>query len=75
MRAELDVGASKVCVRWIPWLEVSRTLVGMGVSQAEAQSAIRVSFGQDNTREEVDRFVETLGTEVADLRRLARTAS
>jgi cysteine desulfurase len=51
-------------------LEVSRTLVGMGVSQSEAKSAIRVSFGQDNSRDEVDRFVEVLTAEVADLRRL-----
>ena len=56
-------------------VEASRTLLGMGVSQEEAMSAIRVSVGQSNTSDEVDGFLEVLGEQVADLRRLTATKS
>ena len=56
-------------------VEASRTLLGMGVPPEEAMSAIRVSFGQTNTGEEVDRFLEVLAGQIADLRRLAATTS
>jgi cysteine desulfurase len=55
-------------------VEPSQTLVSMGVCRDEAMSAIRVSFGEGNTREEVDRFLAELAGQVAELRRLAVTA-
>lgn len=54
-------------------VEPSGTLLAMGVSSEEALSAIRVSFGVSNTSAEVDRFLEILRAEVAELRRLAGT--
>lgn len=39
--------------------EPSHVLLAMGVEPALALSAIRVSLGQDNTLEQVDRFLET----------------
>ena len=55
-------------------VEASGTLLAMGVSQEEARSAIRVSFGQGNHAAEVDEFLEVLAEQVADLRRLTVTA-
>jgi cysteine desulfurase len=40
--------------------EPSHVLMAMGIPHALALSAIRVSFGMQNTAEEVDRFIETL---------------
>ncbi|MGX2041911.1 cysteine desulfurase family protein [Methylocaldum sp. MU1018] len=40
--------------------EPSPVLLAMGVEPAVAKSAIRVSFGKDNTETEVDRFLEVL---------------
>ena len=56
-------------------IEPSPTLIGMGVTPEEASSAIRVSFGQTNTTDQVDRFLEILAQQVAELRRLAGTSS
>jgi cysteine desulfurase len=51
-------------------VEPSATLLAMGVAPREALASIRVSFGISNTPAEVDAFLETLGREVATLRRL-----
>jgi cysteine desulfurase len=52
-------------------VEPSPTLLAMGYSAEEALSSLRVSFGLGNTVDEVDRFLVSLGQEVAALRRLA----
>lgn len=49
-------------------VEPSETLLAMGVPRAEALSALRVSFGKENTVEEVDAFLEVLRRQVAQLR-------
>jgi cysteine desulfurase len=49
--------------------EPSPALLAMGHSRAEAQSSLRLSLGWENTREEVDAFVEALKPVVARLRR------
>jgi len=51
-------------------VEPSGTLLAMGVSPEEALSAIRVSFGESNTLEEVDSFLSALQYQVGELRRL-----
>ena len=59
-------------------VEPSKTLLAMGLSPAEALSSLRISFGIGNTAEEVDAFLDALGREVAELRRvspLARAAT
>jgi cysteine desulfurase len=50
-------------------VEPSRTLLAAGIPAAEALSSIRVSFGPENTPEEVDAFLAVLGRETAALRR------
>ncbi|MES2965903.1 MAG: cysteine desulfurase family protein [Bdellovibrionota bacterium] len=48
--------------------EPSPTLLAMGLTRAEAQSSLRVGLGWSTTREEIDRFVETLKDVVRHLR-------
>lgn len=55
--------------------EPSPVLLAMGLSRAEAQASLRVSFGRDNTLEDVDAFVETLKAVVSRLRSLQTTSS
>ncbi len=45
----------------------SGTVLALGVSDEEAAGSIRVSFGTENTLEEVDRFLEVLARETAAL--------
>ncbi len=52
-------------------VEPSKTLLALGLSEAEARSSIRVSFGISNSEEEVDRFLEALAEEAAELRRFS----
>lgn len=51
-------------------VEPSKTLLAMGLSRDEALSSLRVSFGMMNRPEEVDRFLDALAREVAELRRV-----
>jgi len=52
-------------------VEPSKTLLAMGLSRDEALSSLRVSFGMMNRTDEVDRFLDVLAREVAELRRVA----
>lgn len=49
----------------------SHVLLAMGVDRERAYGAIRVSFGADNTAEQIDAFAAALEREVAALRRMA----
>lgn len=51
-------------------VEPSKTLLAMGLSRDEALSSLRISFGMMNRPEELDRFLDTLAREVAELRRV-----
>ena len=51
-------------------VEPSKTLLAIGVAPDEALASLRISFGMTNTVDEVDRFLEALAREVAELRRL-----
>lgn len=53
-------------------VEPSKTLLAMGLSRDEALSSLRVSFGMMNRVEEVERFLDALAREVAELRRVMR---
>jgi cysteine desulfurase len=52
-------------------VEPSAALLAMGLGREEALSSLRVSFGMENTAEEVDRFLAVLAREVEELRRFA----
>jgi cysteine desulfurase len=52
-------------------VEPSPTLLSMGMEPREALASLRVSFGQGNTAEHVDAFLDTLEREVATLRDLS----
>jgi cysteine desulfurase len=52
-------------------VEPSKTLLAIGLTEAEARSSIRVSFGISNTPDEVDAFLEALAAETAELRRFS----
>lgn len=63
---EISTGAA--CSSGNP--EPSPVLMAMGLSHAEASKSLRVSLGWQTTREEVDRFVETLIKVIGKLRGL-----
>ena len=50
----------------------SATLTAMGLSRADTESTVRISFCEENTFEEVDYCLESLGKVVPMLRRYAR---
>jgi cysteine desulfurase len=56
-------------------VEPSRSLLALGLAEAEALSTLRVSFGMANTAEEVDAFLAALSIAVAGLRRTAPRAA
>ena len=56
-------------------VEPSKTLLAIGLSQEEALSSLRVSFGITNRPEEVEAFLTVLAREVAELRRLSPVGS
>jgi cysteine desulfurase len=47
--------------------KVSRALTGFGLSPAEIECTIRVSFGKENTQDDVDRLAEALQKNVEKL--------
>lgn len=71
MRLDLNgyaVSTGAACSSGSP--EPSPVLLAMGLSRMEAQSSLRISFGWENTKEEIDQFIETLKTIVIHLRTL-----
>lgn len=51
--------------------EPSHVLMAMAVDEELAHGAVRVSFGKDNTVEQVDRFIDNLSAQVKQLGSLA----
>lgn len=51
---------------------ISSSLVGFGLTEAEADSTIRVSFSEYNTEEEIDGFCLALGEGIESLVRIKR---
>jgi cysteine desulfurase len=49
-------------------LRASHVLLSIGLSHADAQGTLVISFGIDNTPEDVDRFLKSLKTVVTTLR-------
>lgn len=55
--------------------EPSHVLLAMGVDADLARGAVRVSFGADNTQEQVANFVKTLASEITRLKQLTAIAA
>ena len=51
--------------------EASHVLVSMGLDPSDAQGSVRISLGIENTKEEVDAFVEAFAGAVDRLRKLS----
>lgn len=52
-------------------LRASHVLTAIGLDHADAQGTLVISFGKDNTEEDVDRFLEALRRTVATLRNMS----
>lgn len=50
--------------------ELSRTLLAMGVSEDEAEWAVRVSLSYENTMEEAERFIRILRQTITNLQQV-----
>jgi len=52
-------------------LKPSHTLVSMGLSNEEAYGSLRITLGFENTKEEIDYFLEVIQKIISDLRRIS----
>lgn len=52
-------------------LKPSHTLVAMGLSNEEAYGSLRITLGFENTKEEIDYFLEVIPKIVSDLRKIS----
>jgi cysteine desulfurase len=52
-------------------LRASHVLTAIGLDHADAQGTLVISFGKDNTADDVDRFLESLARTVATLRNMS----
>ena len=68
----IAVSSGSACTSVLP--EPSHVLAAIGVSREDANSAIRITLGKDNTDEEVERFVEALVDIVSKLRAISPVA-
>lgn len=61
------VSAGSACSSNAKKAKASDALVDFGLSERDAASTVRLSFGADNTKEEVDRFLDVLKTQIVTL--------
>ncbi|MBU4483057.1 MAG: cysteine desulfurase [Actinobacteria bacterium] len=52
-------------------LKPSHTLVAMGLSNQEAYGSLRITLGFENTKEEIDYFLEVIPEIISDLRKIS----
>ncbi|MDQ8021017.1 MAG: cysteine desulfurase family protein [Moraxellaceae bacterium] len=71
-RAGFAIASGAACSSANP--EPSRTLLAMGVEPDVARTAVRVSMGPHTSLEDVDRFAETIGAMLIELKRMAAVA-
>ena len=65
------VGSGSACASGIAGHKASPVLLAMGCTPEEAISSIRITVGKDTTQEEVDRFLDSFATAIAQLRELS----
>jgi cysteine desulfurase len=61
--AGFSVSTGSACQAGVP--EASHVLLAMGLSEADARGALRITLGEDTTEEEIDAFVAALPAAVA----------
>jgi cysteine desulfurase len=61
--AGFSVSTGSACRAGVP--EASHVLLAMGLSEADARGALRITLGEDTTEEEIDAFVAALPAAVA----------
>jgi cysteine desulfurase len=52
-------------------LKPSHTLIAMGLSNEEAYGSLRITLGFENTKEEIDYFLEVIPGIISDLRKIS----
>ncbi|MDP3012585.1 MAG: cysteine desulfurase NifS, partial [Candidatus Hydromicrobium sp.] len=52
-------------------LNPSHTLVAIGLSNQEAYGSLRITLGFENTKEEIDYFLEVIPEIISDLRKIS----
>ena len=52
-------------------LKPSHTLIAMGLSNEEAYGSLRITLGFENTKEEIDYFLEVIQKIISDLRKIS----
>ena len=65
------VSSGSACASSLPGHRASPVLLAMDRTPAEAISSVRITVGKDTTLEEVDRFLDSFATAVAQLRELS----
>ncbi len=70
--AGFSVSTGSACQAGVP--EASHVLLAMGVSEADARGALRITLGPESTDDEVDAFVEALVPAVARARQAGMAA-
>jgi cysteine desulfurase len=65
------VGSGSACASSTSGHKASPVLLAMGRTQREAFSAVRITVGKDNTKDEVENFLEAFSTAVTRLRELS----
>ena len=71
MLDEDDIGVSTKSACASGSLRASHVLVSLGLSHADAQGTLVVSFGLDNTLQDIDRFLNSLKHTVKTLRKMS----
>ena len=66
-----EVGSGSACASSSAGHKASPVLTAMGQDEREAFSAVRITVGKDNTRVEIDGFIEAFSTAVERLRELS----
>ena len=65
------VGSGSACASSTAGHKASPVMLAMGHTLEDAISSIRITVGKDTTQEEVDRFLDSFGSAIAQLRELS----
>ncbi|MBE6053307.1 MAG: cysteine desulfurase [Clostridium sartagoforme] len=69
---DIYVATGSACTSKTSSVQGSYVIKALGLNKSEVESAIRFSFSDDNTKEEVDKVIEVLKSSLTFLRRVKR---